>query len=233
MTPPEQLPLPLAHRPRQGRDTFLVSDSNSAAWAAVTAPGAPRRLVLSGPEGAGKSHLASIWGETSHALSVSAVDMTEQRQPHLIAAPGVVVEDVDRLAEMPGPAARQVEVLLFHLCNVAAAEDSGLLLTGRTGPGHWQIALPDLASRISALPHAAIAPPDDTLLSSILNKLLRDRQMTVSEDVIVYLLRRMERSFAAAEAVVAELDSLALARRRPITRHLARELFPEPDSEPE
>lgn len=233
MTTPEQLPLPLAHRPRQGRDTFLVSDSNRAAWAAVTASEAPRRLVLSGPEGAGKSHLASIWGETSRALSVSAADMTEQRQPHLIAAPAVVVEDVDRLADLPGPAARQVEVLLFHLCNIAAAEDSGLLLTARKAPGRWEIALPDLASRFSALPHVAITPPDDDLLASILNKLFRDRQMTVGEDVVVYLLRRMERSFAAAEAVVAELDSLALARRRPITRHLARELFPEPEHGPD
>ena len=233
MTRPEQLPLPLAHRPRQGRDTFLVSDSNRAAWAAVTASGAPRRLALSGPEGSGKSHLASIWGESSSAVSISALDMTEQRQPHLIGAPGVVVEDVDRLATLPGPAARQVEVLLFHLCNVAAAEDSLLLLTGRAAPGRWEIALPDLASRLSALPQVTIAPPDDALLSAILDKLFRDRQMTAGEDVIVYLLRRMERSFAAAEAVVAELDSLALARRRPITRHLARELFPEPEDEPD
>lgn len=226
MTGPDQLTLPLAHRPRQGRENFLVSDSNRAPWRAAT-EGILRQFVLSGPEGAGKTHLASIWGEATAAVRLSAMDMTEQRQAQLLGAPAVVIEDVDRLAALPGPARRQVETLMFHLFNVAMADDSGLLLTGRSGPGHWRIDTPDLASRVSALPHVAIAPPDDMLLSSILNKLFADRQLTAGADVISYLLVRMERSFAAAEDLVDRLDRLALARRRPITRRLARELFPE------
>ncbi|MFK7944334.1 MAG: chromosomal replication initiator DnaA [Paracoccaceae bacterium] len=230
---PEQLTLPLAHRPHQGRESFLVSDSNRAAWAATTSAEAPRRLVMSGPEGAGKTHLASIWGEKNNALRIDATEMTEQRQAHLMAAPGVVIEGVDQLVDLPGPAARQVETLLFHLCNLATAEDSGLLMTGRKAPGRWQIGLPDLASRLSALPHVSIGSPDDILLSSILHKLLTDRQLVAGEDVILYLIRRMERSFTAAEQVVDELDRLALARRRPITRHLARELFSDADPDEE
>ena len=229
---PEQLALALAYSPAQGRESFLVSDCNRAAWAGVTAPDAPRRLALTGPEGAGKSHLASIWGETNHAIRVQAKDMTEQRQGQLLGAPAVVIEDVDRLVDLPGPAARQVETLIFHLFNLAGAEDTALLLTGRAAPGRWSIATPDLASRLSALPHVSIASPDDTLLSSILRKLMADRQMKMNEDVVTYLLRRMERSFAAAEVLVEQLDRLALARRKPITRPLARELFPDdPETE--
>lgn len=198
-----------------------------AAWRAITGTRVPRRLVLSGPAGAGKTHLASIWGEATAAVSLAAIDLTEQRQPQLLEAPAVVVEDVDGLAALPGPARRQVETLMFHLFNLAVAGDRGLLLTGRTGPGHWAIEIPDLASRVASLPHVAIAEPDDTLLSAILLKLLKDRQLTAGPDVIPFLLRRMERSFATAEALVDRLDRLALARRRPVTRHLARELFQE------
>lgn len=228
---PEQLALPLAYQPARGRETFLVSDSNRAAWGAVTRADAPNRLVLTGPEGAGKTHLASIWGESSHALSIAANDLTEQRQAQLIGAPAVVVEDVDRLADLPGPAARQVETLLFHLCNLAQVEDTALLFTGRTAPAHWRIQIPDLASRLTALPHVPILPPDDELLSAVLQKLVADRQMNIAEDVVTYLLRRMERSFAAAEDLVERLDRLALARRKPITRPLARELFEAGDGE--
>ncbi|MEM1299725.1 MAG: chromosomal replication initiator DnaA [Pseudomonadota bacterium] len=222
---PEQLALPLAYQPARGRETFLVSESNRAAWGAVTRADAPRRLVLSGPEGAGKTHLASIWGESNHALRVTAREMTEQRQAQLIGAPAVVIEDVDRLAKLPGPAARQVETLIFHLCNLAAAEDMALLITGRAAPAHWRLTIPDVASRLTALPHVPISPPDDELLSAVLHKLVADRQMLLGDDVVVFLLRRMERSFAAAEDLIERLDRLALARRKPITRPLARELF--------
>ncbi len=231
MSGPRQIPLDLPlPASRLGTD-FLTSPSNQAAWDAITRPQdwPDQRLVLTGPEGAGKTHLAEIWADQVNAASATASELTEARMAQLIAAPAIVVEDVDRIAALPGPVRRQIETVLFHLYNLAAAEHVPLLLTGRRAPAHWRIELPDLASRVLAMAHMRIDEPDDALLTSILNKLFQDRQMQVNADVLEYLVRRIERSFASTERIVARLDEAALANQRGITRPLAAEVLAEDD----
>ncbi|MEM7744174.1 MAG: DnaA/Hda family protein [Pseudomonadota bacterium] len=235
MTNDEQLVLPLAYRPAQGVHDFLVSPSNKAAWQAITLVDSPfaARLALSGPAGAGKTHLAQIWGGRMGAVGQPLADLTELSLRGLFEAPAIVLEDADESLELPGPARRQVETLLFHLLNATMAEGIPLLMTGRTPPARWSVDMPDLASRLSALPHVALQPPDDALLTEILRKLFKDRQLAVGADVLEFLIRRMHRSFEAAEDLVARLDRLSLANRRSITRPLAKELFPDQTGEPE
>ena len=184
-------------------------------------------ITLEGPEGSGKTHLASIWASRCGAARLHAAELTEQRMEQLMEAPAVLVENVDRVAQLPEPARRQIERMLFHLVNFTGAEGRPLLITGRAGPGHWQIEMPDLASRVSAMAHVAIAPPDDAILSLVMHKLFRDRQQFVSQEVVDYVVLRMERSFAAARELAAALDRKALAERRKITRPLAAELLAE------
>jgi len=212
------LPLGLPRRVRLGREDFLVTDANRRAFDAITSAQPGDRLALSGPGGCGKTHLASIWADGWGGTVLPASALDDSVLAALPEAPGLVIDDADTLA------GTQREEALLHALNIAKAHGKGLLLTGRTPPARWQAELPDLASRLAALPHAAIAPPDDTLLSSILTKLFADRHLRVGEDVIEYLVRRMERSFAAAHRIVARLDDLALEERRPITRLLAARL---------
>ena len=117
----------------------------------------------------------------------------------------LVVEDADRLRDL-GRSRSLAEEALFHLCNHLAAGGGSLMATGRLAPARWQIALADLASRLRAAPVARLEAPDDALLAAVLVKLFADRQIAVAPDLIRYLLARMERSFAAAEALVAALD---------------------------
>ncbi|MEM6662802.1 MAG: hypothetical protein AAF666_11575 [Pseudomonadota bacterium] len=225
MTPSDrQLVLPLAHRPQLGQADFLTSASNLAAFAAVTA--APvQTLILSGPKGAGKSHLASIWGQGNDAALVRAADLTDSMVAAMHASAAVVIEDADSLTALPDKDRRPAEAMLFHAINLCRAEQTALLITGRTAPGYWDILTPDLASRLEAMNHVPIDSPDDDLLSSILNKLLGDRQIAANSDLTKYLVLRMERSFAAAQRIVDHLDRKALARRRAVTRALAAEIY--------
>lgn len=224
-----QLPLRLEHRPALGRADFLVSASNLDAARLVSAwqgwPG--RRLALVGPARAGKTHLTHVWMHEAGALRVSAASL-EGAAPEALARHGrVAVEDVDALAVLD-PRRRQAgEEALFHLMNLAAAEGTWLLLTGRDAPARWSIRIPDLASRLEALPVARLALPDDTLLSSVMVKLFADRQIQVTPDVINFLVRRIERSFAAVEAVVEALDRRSLSLKRPVTRAMAAEYLAE------
>ncbi len=220
-----QLPLLLGHRPALGRSDFLVSASNADAVRLVTGwrEWPARRLALVGPARAGKTHLAHVWMREAGAERVAATGLDDAAARRLADHGRVVVEDVDALATLAADRRQAPEKALFHLLNLAAAEGAWLLLTGREAPARWPIATPDLASRLAALPVARLAPPDDTLLSSVMVKLFADRQIQVSPDVIKFLVRRIERSFAAVELAVEALDHQSLALKRPVTRAMAAE----------
>jgi chromosomal replication initiation ATPase DnaA len=221
------MPLVLEHRPALGRTDFLVSASNSQALRLLSGwRDWPRRhLALVGPARAGKTHLAHVWMRESGADLLPAASLDEGAVERLVRHGRAVIEDVDALTSLDPARRRAVEDALFHLYNLAAAEGAWLLLTGRVAPGRWPVESPDLASRLAALPVARVAPPDDTLLSSLMVKLFADRQLVVAPEVIRYLSRRIERSFSAVEGVVETLDHLSLARQRPVTRALAAEVL--------
>jgi chromosomal replication initiation ATPase DnaA len=217
---PRQLVLDLPARPALGRADFFVSPANELALAQVDAwPGWPGgRLAVAGPPGAGKTHLVHVWAARSGAAILAgpaAIDLAA-----LAPDAALAVEDVDRLA-----GDRAAEVALFHLCNHLAAGGGSLMVSGREPPARWPLALPDLASRLGVAAVARLEPPDDDLLAAVLVKLFADRQLAVEPGLVRYLVSRMERSFAAAERLVADLDRAGLAARRPITPRLAAEVL--------
>jgi chromosomal replication initiation ATPase DnaA len=216
----EQLVLDLATRPALGRADFFVAGPNRLALALVDRwpewPG--RRLAVAGPEGSGKTHLAHVWAARAGARIVPAATLPGLAG-ELAADAALAVEDADQVAGRP-----EAEEALFHLCNRLAVAGS-LMLTGRLPPAQWPVALPDLASRLNAAPVARLEPPDDALLAAVLVKLFADRQLAVAPGLIRYLLGRMDRSFAAADALVAALDRAGLARHRRVTARLAAEVL--------
>lgn len=216
---PRQLALALDHTENFAREDFLGGPCNAVALALIESwPDWPDRAVmLVGPEGSGKSHLAAIWAVQSGARFLAARALADVHLPAALATGALVVEDI--------VAGAFNEKSLFHLLNLAREEGAWLLLTARTAPAGWRVGIDDLASRLKALPLAALAPPDDDLLRSLLVKLFADRQLVVDESLISFVVNRIERSFAAARAAVAELDGEAMRRKRPLTRALAAEVM--------
>jgi len=214
---PTQLGLDLPVRTAHGRDDFLVAPSNAMAVAMIEnwRNWSGAKMVLTGPPGAGKTHLTHVWADAATAQIISARDLRSDDVPAL-AAQSIAVEDVPLIAQDPA-----AQTALFHLHNMVLAEGHSLLLTGTGAVPHWGLTLPDLVSRLRGALEASIDAPDDALLSAVLVKLLADRQLMPPADVIPYLLKRMDRSFAAARDVVEALDRESLAAKRPITRALA------------
>lgn len=209
-----QLRLELRRPVSFAREEFVTGPSNAQALAALDAweawPGGA--LALIGPEGAGKTHLARGWAQTTQAVLV------DRSNPDVSAVDGrpALVEDIDRGID---------DEALFHLINIAGRSGSRLLLTARTPPTAWRAALPDLRSRLNALFVAEIEEPDDEVLEGALRTFFRERSIRPPEDVFPYLLRRMERSIPCAREIVKQLDEAADHERRPISRLLARQIL--------
>lgn len=220
---PRQLALDLGHRPALGRDDFIVSSANAEAVAVIDRwPGWPGPVMaLTGPRGSGKSHLAAVWCHRSGAPVVAAGDLREADVPGLIARGGLALEDA-------GPE-KVSETALFHAFNLARDEGAHILLTAETPPSAWQLDVPDLASRLRAVPSVALGAPDDLLLRAVLVKLFADRQLNVDVTVLNYICHRMQRSLSAAVDLVARLDEAALSQGRGITRALAGEVLERSD----
>ncbi len=217
-----QLPLELPHRPALGRDDFLVAACNQEAvawldlWPSWPGPG----LVVHGPTGCGKTHLAEVWRARSGAVQLAVDRLADAALGGLDIAQGAVVEDIDGVAEH-----EDRERALLHLYNRIAERRAGLLLTGEASPIQLKIALADLRSRLLALPSVAVGAPDEMLVEAVLVKQFADRQLRVPPDVVAYIVPRLERSFAAATRLVSALDRAALSERRNITVALAREVM--------
>ena len=214
-----QLRLSMKRPASHTRDEFVHGASNAEATRAVDAW--PRWtggcLALVGPPSVGKTHLARAWAANAHAVAL------DRAAPDVASAAGhpVLLEDVDQGVD---------EEALFHLINLADRKGAGLLLTARSLPGSWPAKLPDLRSRLNALPVAQIAAPDDEVLKGVLKKFFRERNIRPHDDVYPYLLRRMERSIAGAHAIVERLDETDHPDIRPVSRALARQIL-EDDNE--
>jgi len=218
----DQLTLELGQLPpTYSREDFVVASGNREAlawidrWPDWPAPA----LALSGPSGCGKTHLGRIWAARANASVIDGGALEGKSVPDLTAlasaSAAIVIEHAERAPERG----------LFHLYNLMRERGRHLLLISEAPPAHWKIALPDLASRLRAAPVAAVAPPDDELLGSIILKQLADRQLHAGPGVVQYLVSHMERSADAARRVVAALDRRALAESREIDRRLAADVL--------
>lgn len=211
----EQLPLELPHDPATGREDLAVGGPLAAAvqlidrWPQWPSP----VVVLVGPAGSGKTHLAEIWRERSAALAI-VPDADGEAALAASSAP-VLFEDADRT--------RFDDAALFHVINAVRQNGHSLLMTARTWPGMWDVALADLRSRLKAATIVEIGEPDEDLLAQVIVKLFSDRQLQIEPRIVDYIVQRMERSMEMAQKLVDRIDFLALARGSRITRPLVQE----------
>jgi len=214
---PAQLTLDLTPDPRRGRGDFMVTGSNAEALAMIDAVAdwPSGRMLVVGPAGSGRTHLAAIWAAERGVTLLAGAGF---RRPD--PGPAYALDDADAVAG-DAPA----EEALFHLLNRAEADGAPLLMTARAAPGAWGIALPDLDSRLRACPVTRMHHPDDALLTMALVKLCDDRQLALDDPVLRYVVARMERSLADAVRIVDALDRAALNRQKRVSRPMAAEVL--------
>ncbi|MEP3345559.1 MAG: DnaA/Hda family protein [Litoreibacter sp.] len=217
----EQLAFTLPAKEALGREDYFVADANALAVAAVEdwANWPLNKLILVGPSGAGKTHLAMVWAQDAGARVVSARDLAD---PVDLAQGPLVVEDLHRIVGV-----RDSEVQAFHLHNLMQEGAHPLLVTTATAPARMDFALPDLQSRMSGTSVAKLEALDDMLLMALVMKMFSDRQIAIKPDLLNYVMPRLPRSFEAVRGFVEAMDVRALAEKRPIGKGLARDVLAE------
>jgi chromosomal replication initiation ATPase DnaA len=216
-----QFPLNLKHAPSFASEDFLKLPCNEDAvyilqnWPSWTS----HAVALIGPKGSGKSHLGHAWSEKSGAIFLTPqTDITK-----LGNACNLFVDDAD-CGLFP-------EDMLFHVYNWCKETSGSLLFTGQTAPNRWTVTLPDLKSRLATVQVTSIGSPDEDALTMVLAKLFADRQLIIDDTILPYIVSRMERSFDMANKIVSELDRISLAKKRRLTKILAKEVLEKLDTE--
>ncbi len=212
-----QLAFDLPHRAATGLEDFLVSECNLAAVKLIDAWPDWRDNVqlLVGPPASGKTHLVRVWQERSNARALGSARQDFPLSDNPIVGTAIAVEDADR--------GGYDENALFHLLNLAREKCLWVLLTARTRPNRWGTSLPDLTSRLSAIPVTEIGTPDEALLRTVMLKHFSDRQLHIDPKLLEFLALRIERSLEAAAAAVEALDRASLRSGRRINRQLVTE----------
>jgi len=214
---PVQLTFDLPAKSAQEREDFFVSAANSLAVETLENwrewPG--QKMALIGAEGSGKTHLTHVWAQETDARILLANQLCDI-DISVLATCSIAVEDIGQIA---GDSI--AEQALFHLHNLVLANGHSLLLTAQTAPVKWSLSLPDLASRMQGTPVVTLEEPDDALLCAVMLKLFADRQIDVPPNLLPYLLRRIDRSFASVRVIVDALDKAALTEGRAVSRALA------------
>jgi len=224
-----QLSLEFTHNPYMGREDFIVSDCNREAFTMLDKwPDWPFfALCLYGPERCGKTHLSHIFSDkislaTNYPYPIPRLDasrLTLEMPPQLFERNHcLIIENLNKNIN---------EEAMFHLYNLYRNEGGNILFTARTAPARMTFRLPDLQSRLNIIPSIAISEPDDELLSALIIKLFMDRQIVISLDIVNYIVVNMQRSFAYAHKLVAEIDNISLAYKRAISISIVKEAMAE------
>lgn len=212
---PEQIPFDLGHRAAFDREDFWVSDSNrgAVAWLDKYPDWPAPALIIYGPPASGKTHLLQVFRKETGAVDFSGGDIAEGQKT-------LVIDGLDR---MTGDPAREETIL--HLYNILKERGGHILIAAEKPQRDWRFVLPDLKSRLMAAPAVEVLPPDDQLMAVVLTKLFSDRQIFVPQDVVQFILPRVERSFSALRHLADLIDRKALAEKRPVTVPLVREML--------
>lgn len=220
----QQYILNLSNEQSFDTDDYIILPSNQAVVAQLLAGAATSSplTILFGAEKSGKTHLSHLWQQKFDAqflpkkyLKVAENDFPEMAE--LVSQSALIIDDIDQKT--------MCEKTIFHLINLAIQANQQLLFTSQKPLLLWQVELPDLLSRLKAAKHIEISPPDDLLMETILTKAFADKQINIAENVIAYILPRIDRSIAAIIKLVDQLDKYAMSENKPITRSLVAKMF--------
>ena len=223
----DQLIFNLNRKGNAGLENFYISKSNHLAVSTIkNCENWPaKKLLLMGPTGSGKSHLAEFWAEKTRALIISMSDIFNSDIIELSQYAGLLLDNVDDLKLLDPVEKVIIEEKLFHLLNSTSQSSCYFLMTSSSNILSWGLKLKDLISRLETIAVAELLTPDDELLVAVLLKQFDDRQIKVSPEFVLFVSKRINRSFNSISEFVNLIDYLTLKRKKEVTIPIASQLL--------
>lgn len=217
-----QLVMPFGARPSYEPEDFIRGTANEQALDLIERwPDWPYSMVLlSGPSGCGKTHLAHVFAAKTKAHFIEPERIGTVPADQLLVGNHSWV--IDGLEQVTDAAA------LAQLINHARARGDYVLMSAQAVARDLPFTLPDLRSRLLALPSVELGAPDDALLMGVLAKQFADRQLRIAPEVLSFAANQLERSYEAVQQFARAMDKLSLAKGRAITIALVREATKNP-----
>lgn len=223
MTRNNQFFFPFGNKLSYQAEDFIVSSANEIPYKFITSwpHWGNSRLsnitYLEGVQFSGKTHLAHLWQDLSHAKFIFEKDFQNNKLEELLESRQCfIIKELENFIKF--------EQKLFHIFNIIIEQKKYLLITSKYAPSSQDISLPDLLSRLKGCNHIAISNVDDMLLEGMLAKLLSDRQLRVSKETMQFILSKIERSYASINKFIDMIDKKSLSQKRNITIPFLREI---------
>ncbi len=216
---PDQILFSLGKKTSYNVDDFFVSPENELAlkqimlfpnWGADRLAGI---CMIIGPAFSGKTHLAHIFASLAGAKFIDEKFLRERSKIDKFQA--LVIDDFDQKLDY--------EEEIFHIFNDCLDQKKFLLIL--SSRSEFSFKTKDLASRIQAINSIRIGDPSLELIEAILYKNFADRQISISPEVIKFILSRMERSYLVAHEIIERIDQKSLKLRSKINMALAKEVL--------
>ena len=213
----KQFALPLRFRTIKNRENFLVSKSNQEAvklienskfWKTRNKINSIPGAVIYGPKGSGKTHLSRIFEKLFNANYLTS--LTSNSLEKVIEGKNFILDDFIPGKKFPSE-------LVMHFINQVTYNECSVLFLSRLSPFEMNWNLEDLNSRIRSLVSSEIKLPDDVLLYSFMVKYSNDKNLILSDKKIIYILKRLDRSFENVIEIIDRLDIYSLEAKKKVT----------------
>lgn len=217
-----QMAFDLNLSPEMGSNDFMVSECNKEAFMMVNAwpQWLENGLYLYGPEGCGKTHLAHLFADKVQKLTQNPlkVPLINAEQINMLNVARIANENTCLVIE--NLSSKIHNEAMFHLFNMIKEKNGYILWTAQNPPNRLMLKLPDLSSRLNMLPAVQIKQPDDLMVRMLAVKLFNDKQLTISEEILNYIIIHSQRSFAYILDLVTEIDKISLARKMAVNHKI-------------
>lgn len=214
-----QLAFDMSLNPIYRWENFYISKSNEDVVSLLQRwPRWDGRIQLVyGPKGSGRTHIAHLWRNESRASFVdNSVLKLDYLEEYVAQNPFLILDNADQVTNYKG---------LLHLYNLVQEHQGYLLLTAEKPVKDWDIPLADLASRLQSIPATELLAPDDNLIKALLIKRFSDLQLKVPENVLLFIVKHIHRSYSTIQSTTQILSEKSLEFRRNLTLPLVKEVL--------
>ena len=201
-------------------DDFYLSKSNKHVFDFLNIwPKWERNFVnVTGEKLSGKTHLMNIFLHKNKGIKFEGKSLKNDDLKRIKIYENIIIENLSSDVD---------EKLLYSLFNLIEQDNKFIIVTSLKPIVDISFDLKDLRSRAKNFILLNIEKPDDELIFAIILKNLSDRQISLDDKFIEFIVKRIERSYSKIHEFIYKIDQLSLKKKKSIDFKIIKEVLGE------